>query len=103
MFYYISEDHRIWKYWLSSIKVTPWRHIIYSEKALLQQDSVNEVKIPEQPIYKILLVDQNREYEDLRDDMAEERNEDEFEESDDCSDDLSDDSDDKEISICHII
>lgn len=50
------------------------------------------MEIHEQPKDKILLVDQNREYEDLPDDMTDEGNEDKFEESDDWTDDLSDGS-----------
>lgn len=52
---------------------------------------MNEVEIPEQCIYEILLVDpQNPRYEDLPYDIVDKANEDEFEKSDD-SDDGSDD------------
>lgn len=77
--------------WLSAIKVTARERIIGGEKTPLQQGSLHEVEIHEKPTYESYLLNQNREYEDLPNDMTDEGNEAEFEESDDLNDGSNDD------------
>lgn len=79
--------------WLAAIKVTPRGRVVNDdEQPPLQEDAVNEVEVPEQPIDEILLVDpQNQGYEDLPDDLADEGNGDEFEENGDIDDGSEDD------------
>jgi len=61
------------------------------EQPPLQEDTVNEVEVPEQDTNDILLVDPyNQGYEELPDDATDEAHEDEFEENDEV-DDVSDD------------
>ena len=53
------------------------------EQPPLQEDTVNEVEVPEQATNDILLVDpHNQEYEELPDVATDEASEDEFEEND---------------------
>ena len=77
--------------WLAAIKVTPRGRVLTDEQPPLQEDTVNEVEVPEQATNDILLVDpHNQGYEELPDDATDEVNEDEFEENDEV-DDVSDD------------
>ncbi|XP_056864031.1 uncharacterized protein LOC130511177 [Raphanus sativus] len=76
--------------WLTAIKITPRGRIVAGEEPPLQEeDAINEVEVPDQQTDEILLVDpDNRQYEDLPEDVTDEAREDEFDRSDDdhCSD-----------------
>ena len=64
--------------WLAAIKVTSRGWVIGDDQPPLQEDVVNEVEVPEQPIDEILLVDpQNPIYEDLQGDITDKGNQDE--------------------------
>ena len=77
--------------WLATVKVTPRGRVLTDEQPPLQEDTVNEVEVPEQATNDILLVDPyNQGYEELPDDATDESHEDEFEENDEV-DDVSDD------------
>ena len=84
--------------WLAAIKVTPRGRVIGDDQPPLQEEAVNVVEVPEQPVDEILLVDpQNLIYEDPSEDIMDEGNEDEFQEDDDTSDiESSDGSSDDE-------
>ena len=91
MFYSISEDRQSRISWLTAIKVTPRGRVLTDEQPPLQEDTVNEVEVPEQATNDILLVDPyNQGYEELPDDATDEAHEDEFKENDEV-DDVSDD------------
>ena len=90
--------------WLAAIKVTPRERIVAREESLLQEEvCITEVEVSEQQTDDILLIDvDNRQYEDLFDDMTDEEGEEEFDASDDdhCTD-IDENSNDSEwCNIC---
>lgn len=90
--------------WLVAIKVTPRERIVAREESLLQEEvCITEVEVSEQQTDDIFLIDvDNRQYEDLFDDMTDEEGEEEFDASDDdyCTD-IDENSNDSEwCNIC---
>ena len=79
-----------WINWLAVIKITPRGRIVAGEEPPLQEeDTINEVDVPDQQLNEILLIDpENQQYEDLPEDVTDEAREDEFDGSDDdhCTD-----------------
>ena len=90
--------------WLAAIKVTPRERIVAREESLLQEEvCITEVEVSEQQTDDILLIDvDNRQYEDLFDDMTDEESEEEFDASDDnhCTDIVENSNDSEWCNIC---
>lgn len=73
------------RFWNSLVIVTSTGWIVSGKEPHFQQDSsINKIKVPQQPIDDILLIDpNNRKYVDLPNDMTNDANEYELYESDD--------------------